>query len=569
MAETIGLDIGSHSMKLVGLKKGSKGFFLTHLGWKRIPHGMDKEDIGSLSTLLRDLIAETNIKTKKVKLTVSGVGIQLRRLTMPAIPHQELMKALPWEMKDHLPYPVETARIQYHLLGKFIEDGAKKLDLLVAACPNALIERTLSIAEKAGLQVIHLDIGAFALWNMLLMTGHLNIGQTTALIDLGSEKMGLYLFKEDVLQFSREMTPAGEDLTRAVIDVLPFEKDLNFLFERAEKIKEQVGIYSGVQDLAGLDEKFDVSKISFLMRPVLERWVAEIGRSIDYYQHQFYGEKIDRILLTGGGAHLKNVVSYFEKELRLPVEIFNPVKAIPFDLKVIEAGLIEEMGSVFTTAAGVALSEPKQIEFLTGKESFWDKMLAERFILIIAPLLILFLFLGIIWYKTGQVTALQKERNEKVSRVAGLEKLKARLAMVKEKETKMKQDLSLFPSSVTPPIPYRKVLREVNGIIPANVTLRHLEIQAGEPSSTTPPKTSKPQGEESKKERLYLSALAFGKDVHCLTAIAQMIEGLEKSFLFSHVKLISTDENKQFNQSAVEFEILCDIDLDPSSKEKL
>ena len=117
MAETIGLDIGSHSIKLVGLKKTSKGPFLTCFGMKKIPQGIAKEDISSISILLKDLIEEVGIKTKKVRLTVSGSGIHIRRMTMPSIPKKELIKALPWEIKEHLPFPVETARIQYHILG--------------------------------------------------------------------------------------------------------------------------------------------------------------------------------------------------------------------------------------------------------------------------------------------------------------------------------------------------------------------------------------------------------------------------------------------------------------------
>src|SRR4030042_1902881 len=146
MPETIGLDIGSHSIKLGGLKKTSKGHFLTCFGMKKIPQGICKEDISSISILLKDLFEEVGIKTKKVSLTVSGSGIHIRRMTMPSIPKKELIKALPWEIKEHLPFPVETARMQYHILGEFVQDGAKKLDLLTVACPNALVDRTLSIA---------------------------------------------------------------------------------------------------------------------------------------------------------------------------------------------------------------------------------------------------------------------------------------------------------------------------------------------------------------------------------------------------------------------------------------
>jgi type IV pilus assembly protein PilM len=566
MPETIGLDIGSHSIKLVGLKKTSKGPFLTCFGLKKIPQGIDKEDVNSISILLKDLIEEVGIKTKKIRVTVSGSGIHIRRMTMPSIPKNELIQALPWEMKGHLPFPVETARIQYHILGEFVEDETKKLDLLTVTCPNDLIDRTISIANGTGLQVTHLDVGAFALWNMLLARDRLKIGETVALIDLGSEKMSLFLFKDETLQFSREMTPAGADLTRAVTDGIPFERDLGFLYEKAEKIKEEVGILSGTQEERGVDESIDLSKISFLMRPVLERLAGEIGRSLDYYRNQFYGERIDRIFLTGGGAHLKNFASYLEGELRIPVEHFNPLKETLYDAKTIDLGALDQIGFVFTTAAGVALSEPKRIEFLPVKEPFWYKFQNEKWISIAALSITALIFFGIIWHTTCQVATLQGERDEKMAKVTKLEALQSRLTILKEKELKMKQDLSVFPSSVTSSVPYRKVLQEVTQMTPGNVTLTSLEIQSGVKPLKKPVPSLKPQeagAMEEEKKILHIGGLAFGNDVHCLTALAQVIEGLEKSPLFSNVKLISTDENKLYNQLATGFDIICDIDSSP------
>ena len=61
-------------------------------------------------------------------------------------------------------------------------------------------------------------------------------------------------------------------------------------------------------------ESINLSKISFLVRPVLEKLVAEISRSLDYYKSQFHAERIDRLLLTGGGANLTDIASYLSDD---------------------------------------------------------------------------------------------------------------------------------------------------------------------------------------------------------------------------------------------------------------
>ncbi len=567
MAETIGLDIGSHSIKLVGLKMTSKGPFLTCMGMKEIPPNSDKEDANAVSEILKTLLREVGLKTKKVRLTVSGSGVHFKRISVPSLPKAELKEAVRWEIKDHLPFPVETAQIDFHILNEYVEDNVKKLDLITVACPKHLVDRTLSIAERAGLQPIHLDVAPFALWNTLSAWDRIKKEETIALIDMGAEKTGICLFKNGVLQFSREVTPAGADITKAMVEGIGSAGEPGRLYEQAENIKREIGITSEPSQEGMSDKSASLSKLSFLVRPVLERLAAEIGRSLDYYRSQFNEERIDKILLTGGGANLKNIVSYLANELRLPVEHFNPLKKILFDSKKIDAQLLDQVGSAFTIAVGLGFTEPKRIELLPAEEPFLSKVQIGKLIPILAPLITLFIFLAIIWHTNGQVTALQKERDVKL---ASLDTLQAKLKLLKEKDLQIKQKLSQFPSPMIVSVPYRDILREFNDILPDNVTLTLLSVQSkGKPLKKGAP-SSKPQEGESQKDEdreLYITGVAFGNDVRCLTALAQIIERLERSPLFKNVKLVSADENKLYTQAGAGFEIACDINLDGHRRE--
>ena len=244
MSETIGLDIGSHSIKLVGIKMASKGTILTHAGIKIIPYGAEREDLNLISETIKSLYREVGLKPGKVRLTVSGSGVIIRRITIPSMPKAELKEAIRWEIKGHLPFPVESAKIDFNILEEFVEDNVKKLDIVVVACPGSLIDRTLSIAKGAGLQPTHLNVDPFILWNALLVFDRLGKGGIVALIDLGSNKTGIHIFKDEFLQFSREVTPAGEDITRAIMEGIVSEEEPHFLYERAEKIKHEIAIFS-------------------------------------------------------------------------------------------------------------------------------------------------------------------------------------------------------------------------------------------------------------------------------------------------------------------------------------
>jgi Tfp pilus assembly protein PilN len=303
---------------------------------------------------------------------------------------------------------------------------------------------------------------------------------------------------------------------------------------------------------------------------VLEKLTAEIGRSFEYYRNLFNVERIDKVLLTGGGANLKNIVSYLGKELRLPVEHFNPLGKFLFDSKMIDVQLLNQTGSIFTIAVGMALPKTKRIELLPAKEPFLSKAQIGKLIPVLAPLITFFIFLGIIWYMNGQVTAIQKERDVKMAKTATLDTLQTKLKLLKEKDLQVKEKLSQFPSSMIVSIPYRDILREFNDILPDNVTLTLLSVQIkGKPLKKGSP-SSKPQEGESQKDEgreLYITGVAFGSDVRCLTALAQIIERLERSSLFKNVKLMSADENKLYTQPGAVFEIVCDINLDGHRRE--
>ena len=540
----------------------SKGPFLTRLGIKEIPPGRDREDVKTISEILKTLLKEVGLKTKKVSLTVSGSGVHIKRISIPSLPKAELKEAVRWEIKDSLPFPVETAQIDFHILNEYVEDNVKKLDVITVACPKDLVDRTLSIVKGAGLQPTHLDVGPFALWNILLALDQIKKEETVALIDLGAEKTGIYLFKDGILQFTREITPAGADITRAIMEGIGSGGSPELLYERAESIKREMGIPLESYQERGSDPSTSLSKIAFLVRPVMEKLVAEIGRSLEYFRNLFNVEKIDRVLLTGGGANLKNIVSYLANELRLPVEHFNPLKKILFDSKKIDAQLLDQMGSSFAIAAGIALPEPERIELLPAKKPFLSKTQIGKLIPDPGSPDHTFYFFRdhLVYERAGnrhpERTGYEDGEDSNVSKL-----LQAKLKLLKERDLQVKEKLSQFPSSMVVSVPYRDILKEVSYFLPDNVTLTLLSVQQkGKPL----------KGESTTDEgrELHITGLAFGSDVNCLTALALIIERLERSPLFKNAKLVSADENKLYTRPGAGFEIVCDLNLDGHKREE-
>lgn len=556
----VGLDIGSQAVKLVSFLLTPQGPLLTHIGLKAIPPE-EERDLDFIGEVVKALLRELDLQPKKVRLVCSGPGLHIRRLSLPPMPGEELREAVRWEMKGQIPQPIESLEVRFHILSEKKEkESSSPVDLIAVACPLILLERLLMIAEKSGLHASHLDVAPFALWNLLLTCRPSAAEERLALIDLGAEKTGIYIFQGGVLQFSREIIPGGADLTRAIREGLEPGDKPHLLLSRAEKIKQIVGVPVGgpYEKIPG--ETISVAKISFLIRPVLERLVGEISRSLEYYRTQYSGEKIDRLLLCGGGANMKNMAFYLSEELRLPVERFNPWPPIPFAQQNVDGEFLKNLGPQFAVAAGVALPPLKEMEFLSPKESLTSRLRRGKNPYLLAASLTAAIFAALIWGVGAEFSKLKKEHELKTTQLQDLERLPLTLSSLKEREGQMKQNLSLLSSSMVWPFSYREILEEMRVVVPANITITLLNIE--------------PQAEAAKKEdsstalrkELQIIGLAFGDNNQCLRALAQMIEYLERSPLFRNAKLVAASENKHYNTPALQFEMVCEIEQERKTK---
>ncbi|MGC8809855.1 MAG: PilN domain-containing protein, partial [bacterium] len=170
------------------------------------------------------------------------------------------------------------------------------------------------------------------------------------------------------------------------------------------------------------------------------------------------------------------------------------------------------------------------------------------------------IFAFLIWGGQGDLSRLQKEYEQKIVQLQDLERLPLTLSSLKEKERQMKQNLLFLSSAQVGPLSHREILAEMRSLIPANVTITQLSVV---PKGLTGQKGSLSNIGE---KELQILGVTFGQNAQCLSALAQLLERLEKSSLFRNVKLVAAGENKQFTAPAMHFEIVSDLDLERQRK---
>lgn len=89
------------------------------------------------------------------------------------------------------------------------------------------------------------------------------------------------------------------------------------------------------------------------LTPIVEEFVAEIRRSLDYFQGR--GGAVSRVIVCGGGSKLKGFPDYLKKSLGVECDEFDPMRRLNLSGKRIDATLAEERKQEFAVAIGNGL----------------------------------------------------------------------------------------------------------------------------------------------------------------------------------------------------------------------
>lgn len=516
---SIGLDIGTHSIKLVELKQTTKGVFITNSAVKELPL---EASAGVITEKVKELFREENIKPRKVTIGVSGSQVAIKRISVPFMPKKELREAVRWEAGKLISFPLEKAVVDFQLSGEIAEKGTKKLDLIVAAAEREFIENQLAVIKDAGLRPMGVGIIPHALWHCMQM---IPVGRegVTALIDIGAFKTSINIVKDNRLQFTREITTAGNDFTEAIQEAATLE-GAALGFAEAEEIKKEYGI-PREKDIEEAERHVSLQKMSFVIRPVLERLISEINRSFEFYKSQSKEEDVERIFISGGGANLKGLKEYLADQLRTGVELLTP---------------FEDMEPALAIATGLALGRAKEISLLPEEYRLVPKVLVKKYSPLILVCLAFFVFSGLYLKLDRACTRYREELTFKKARLADLQPANIRFVQLKEIKKKLDQEKALLPKAVSEQPPWEEILKEISHIIPKKTTLTGIFFQA----------------KDTEKE-LRLEGITFGENAERVESIYNIMQGLEKSPFFSDVRSSFSKENNNYSKPGANFEIRC------------
>ncbi len=335
-----GLDIGSHSCKVIQCKKKRDKFVLQNWGEVETPVPFDsltQENKVKLAESLKKLVSDAKIKTREVVVALPESKIYSRVIQLPSLSEAELSSAIEFEAEQYVPLPLEEVQLEYLVLEKVnkVEEGAKMEVLLIAAQKKAINEM-VGLLELAGLMPKVLETEILAVVRAIA-----NFQDTSLLVNIGKEATDLAIVKGKDLKFIYNFSLGGKTLTRSLVQSLSLDE------AQAEEYKKAYGL-----DISVLEGKVADALVS-----PFNQIISQIQKTISFYfQRNNSKEEIKRIILSGGTAQMPGIASYLTKVVGLETVVGSPfsnfIKGEDFPRELIQGS------SRFTTATGLAMYEP-------------------------------------------------------------------------------------------------------------------------------------------------------------------------------------------------------------------
>jgi len=336
--EIVGIDIGSSSVKLVQLKEQKGGYILENVGMLPLPPEAIVDntlmDSSSIAETVKKLLKGLNIRVKDAACSVSGNSVIIRKISLPAMPSEELEDQIHWEAEQYIPFDVNDVNIDFQILSPDKQDPSK-MDVLLVASKKEIINDYLAVFNEAGINLAVVDVDSFAVQNAFVFNYDVDPEKVLALINIGASMMNLNIIKNDISLFTRDVQMGGNLYSEEI------QKQFGVNIEEAERMK-----------ITG--DTPDPAKFNDTISRVNETLAMEMRRSLDFYNTTAGEGKINEVFISGGGAKTPMLVEAVHQRLGLPVEIINPFRNIKYNEKEFDSDYLNEIGPLVSVAVGLA-----------------------------------------------------------------------------------------------------------------------------------------------------------------------------------------------------------------------
>jgi type IV pilus assembly protein PilM len=364
-----GLEVGQCAFKAIRLEAQGDEVVATNFDYIEHPKILSQPDADP-DQLTREALAKflerNSVRGDTVNLGVPGQSGLARFVKLPPVEEKKINDIVRFEAKQQIPFPLEEVIWDFQKIGSgIVTDGfAMETEIGLFAMKRDMIQRALTHFLEANVEVHVIQMAPLALCNYMAYDllgsdgGKKTVDdkKTTNVkekadktfkrkcivaLDIGADGSTLVITDADRIIWQRSIPPGGNHFTRALT------KEMKLTFAKAEHLKRNA------------TKSPDLKRILAALKPVLNEFVGEVQRSLNYFTNTHRDAHIEYMIGLGNAFRLPGLQKFLAEKLQLDVRKLQKLENAEGD-SVLSDPVFSNNVLSFATVYGLALQGLKK-----------------------------------------------------------------------------------------------------------------------------------------------------------------------------------------------------------------
>ncbi|MFH2043915.1 MAG: type IV pilus assembly protein PilM [Pseudomonadota bacterium] len=305
----VGLDIGSRILKAAEIVETKRGYRLRKFCTIDIPPGLIEDgtinDSEKIAEYIRKLFKDNKLTENNVAVSIGGFAVIVKKIYVQKMDEDKLQETIQFEAEQYIPFDISDVNLDFQIIGEN-ENNPNQMSVFLVAAKKEMVNEYLNLVQIAGLNPCIIDVEAFALQNIFEFN-YDESSENIALIDIGASKTSLNILKGFSSLFMRDVSLGCGQINQKIVSLA------GCTLEEAEQIK-----------FGSQNDKVSTDDLKEIVSSVVSDWCTEIKRALDFFYSTYPDDSITKIILSGGGANIKDFRQLLSMETSAEVELIDP-----------------------------------------------------------------------------------------------------------------------------------------------------------------------------------------------------------------------------------------------------
>ncbi|HEY0417290.1 MAG TPA: type IV pilus assembly protein PilM [Gaiellaceae bacterium] len=277
-------------------------------------------DMPRLADALNGFFTRNKLPRKNVRIGIGTNRVGVRVLDVTGVDGEDqLANAVAFRAHEAMAIPMDQAVLDFHVVGKAESEEGQGYRVVLAAAYRDPIDQLVMACQSANLELIGIDVEAFALLRAVGPRAASPDTDPTAVVAvaLGHDRSILAISDGKVCDFTRVLDWGGAKLDVAIT------RGVGVTAEEAAELKLSLSLDPD-------DDPGDatMTRARDAVRGELSNLARELIASLQFYQSQPESLAIGEILVTGGTSRMPGLVDELAELVRANVAAADPLAAV-------------------------------------------------------------------------------------------------------------------------------------------------------------------------------------------------------------------------------------------------